>query len=55
MIETTGGREARLPPVLNNITLAAFAASLSARALDPVLPHVASDFSVSGAITAFVV
>ena len=37
----------RLPPALNIITLATFAASLSARALDPVLPHVAEDFSVS--------
>jgi predicted MFS family arabinose efflux permease len=37
----------RLPPALNIITLATFAASLSARALDPVLPHVAEDFNVS--------
>ncbi len=37
----------RLPPALNIITLATFAASLSARALDPVLPHVAEDFDVS--------
>jgi len=37
----------RLPPALNIITLATFAASLSARALDPVLPHVADDFGVS--------
>src|SRR3954447_15877438 len=36
-----------LPQVLNIIALATFAASLSARALDPVLPHVADDFSVS--------
>jgi hypothetical protein len=36
-----------MPPLLNIITLATFAASLSARALDPVLPHVASDFGVS--------
>src|SRR3981189_2842358 len=36
-----------MPPVLNIIALATFAASLSARALDPVLPHVASDFNVS--------
>ena len=36
-----------MPPVLNIIALATFAASLSARALDPVLPHVASDVSVS--------
>src|SRR3954468_2383924 len=37
----------RLPPALNIIALATFAASLSARALDPVLPHVADDFGVS--------
>src|SRR5712672_4371625 len=39
--------EQRMPPALNIIALATFAASLSARALDPVLPHVADDFSVS--------
>jgi predicted MFS family arabinose efflux permease len=45
----TGSRpqEARLPPVLNIIALATFSASLSARALDPVLPHVADDFGIS--------
>lgn len=42
----------RLPPALNIITLATFAASLSARALDPVLPHVADDFGVSIATAA---
>jgi predicted MFS family arabinose efflux permease len=42
----------RLPPALNIITLATFAASLSARALDPVLPHVADDFGVSIAAAA---
>jgi predicted MFS family arabinose efflux permease len=52
MTETTGGRDTRLPPVLNIIALSTFAASLSARALDPVLPHVASDFSVSIATAA---
>jgi predicted MFS family arabinose efflux permease len=41
-----------MPPVLNIIALATFAASLSARALDPVLPQVASDFSVSIATAA---
>jgi predicted MFS family arabinose efflux permease len=41
-----------LPPLLNVIALSTFAASLSARALDPVLPHVASDFSVSIATAA---
>ena len=45
-------KQSRLPPVLNIIALATFAASLSARALDPVLPHVASDFSVSIATAA---
>ena len=35
----------RMPPALNIIALATFSASLSARALDPVLPHVAEDFS----------
>lgn len=42
----------RLPPALNIIALATFSASLSARALDPVLPHVAEDFSVSIAAAA---
>ena len=42
----------RLPPALNIIALATFAASLSARALDPVLPHVAEDFSVGIATAA---
>jgi len=32
--------EQRMPPALNIIALATFAASLPARALDPVLPHV---------------
>ncbi len=41
-----------MPPVLNIIALATFAASLSTRALDPVLPHVASDFGVSIAAAA---
>jgi len=42
----------RMPPALNIIALATFSASLSARALDPVLPHVATDFSVSIATAA---
>jgi len=42
----------RLPPALNIITVACFAASLSVRALDPVLPHVAGDFGVSIATAA---
>jgi predicted MFS family arabinose efflux permease len=41
-----------MPPALNIITLATFAASLSARALDPVLPHVADDLGVSIAAAA---
>src|SRR6185295_18674930 len=41
-----------MPPVLNIIALATFAASLSARALDPVLPHVADDFGVGIATAA---
>ena len=41
-----------LPPALNIIAIATFAASLSARALDPVLPHVADEFSVSIATAA---
>jgi predicted MFS family arabinose efflux permease len=44
--------EARLPPAINIIALANFAASLSARALDPVLPHVAGDFGISIATAA---
>ena len=42
----------RLPPALNIIALATFSAALSARALDPVLPHVAEDFCVSIATAA---
>src|SRR6476620_4864355 len=42
----------RMPPALNIIALATFSAALSARALDPVLPHVAEDFSVSIATAA---
>ena len=42
----------RMPPAINVIALATFAASLSARALDPVLPHVADDFGVSIAAAA---
>src|SRR5438045_8995693 len=42
----------KMPPILNIIALASFAASLSARALDPVLPHIAEDFAVSIATAA---
>lgn len=41
-----------LPPAINVIALATFAASLSVRALDPVLPHVAEEFGVSIATAA---
>ena len=41
-----------MPPALNIIALATFSASLSARALDPVLPHVAEDFGISIATAA---
>ena len=44
--------EQRLPPALNIIALATFAASLSVRALDPVLPHVADEFGVGIATAA---
>jgi predicted MFS family arabinose efflux permease len=47
----TGLREQRLP-ALNIIALATFAASLSARALDPVLPHVADDLTIKIATAA---
>jgi len=36
-----------MPPAINIIAIATFAASLSARALDPVLPHVADEFTIS--------
>ena len=42
----------RMPPAINIIALATFAASLSARALDPALPHVADEFGVSIATAA---
>src|SRR4051812_13731996 len=41
-----------MPPVLNIIALASFAAALSMRALDPVLPHVADDLLVTVAVAA---
>ena len=41
-----------LPTALYVISGASFAAALSARALDPVLPHVAEDFGVSIATAA---
>jgi predicted MFS family arabinose efflux permease len=45
-------QDQRLPPVLDIIALATFSASLSARALDPALPHVADEFGVSIAAAA---
>src|SRR5260370_30519113 len=53
-MQQTGLRadQQRMPPALNIIALATFAASLSARALDPVLPHVADEFGVSIATAA---
>ena len=45
-------RDQRLPPAINVIALTSFAASLSTRALDPVLPHIAADFGVSIATAA---
>jgi predicted MFS family arabinose efflux permease len=45
-------RNQRLPPAINVIALTSFAASLSTRALDPVLPHIAADFGVSIATAA---
>lgn len=44
--------EPRMPPAINIIALATFAASLSARALDPVLPRIADEFGVSIAAAA---
>jgi predicted MFS family arabinose efflux permease len=48
---TAAGKH-KLPPLLNIIALATFAASLSTRAMDPVLPHVADDLSVTVATAA---
>lgn len=42
----------RIPSVIYVIALATFSAALSARALDPVLPHVAEDFSITIATAA---
>src|SRR5689334_9925 len=41
-----------MPPAINIISIATFAASLSARALDPVLPHIADDFGITIATAA---
>ena len=47
MLQTATRPHDRMPPAINIIAIATFAASLSARALDPVLPHVADEFSIS--------
>jgi predicted MFS family arabinose efflux permease len=53
MPESSGRqKDQRLPPAINIIALTSFAASLSTRALDPVLPHVAADFGISIATAA---
>ena len=44
--EAAPPRDHGLPPVINVLAAASFAASLSTRALDPLLPHIAGDFSV---------
>jgi len=41
-----------MPTAINIISIATFAASLSARALDPVLPHIADDFGITIATAA---
>jgi len=52
MARNTAADEQRMPPALNIIALATFAANLSSRALDPVLPHVADDFGIGIATAA---
>jgi predicted MFS family arabinose efflux permease len=47
MPDTLPRPQDRMPPAINIIAIATFAASLSVRALDPVLPHVADEFSVT--------
>ena len=42
--QATAPHDQRIPSVIYVIALATFSAALSARALDPVLPHVAEDF-----------
>jgi predicted MFS family arabinose efflux permease len=49
---TAAAGKHKLPPLLNIIALATFAASLSTRAMDPVLPHVADDLAVTVATAA---
>jgi predicted MFS family arabinose efflux permease len=52
MPETPPRPHDRMPPAINIIAIATFAASLSARALDPVLPHIAGEFQISIATAA---
>ena len=52
MPQTASRPADRMPPAINIIAIATFAASLSARALDPVLPHVAGEFGISIAAAA---
>ncbi|HET7886232.1 MAG TPA: MFS transporter [Bradyrhizobium sp.] len=52
MLKTPPRPHDRMPPAINIIAIATFAASLSARALDPVLPHVADEFGISIATAA---
>jgi predicted MFS family arabinose efflux permease len=52
MLESASRPHDRMPPAINIIAIATFAASLSARALDPVLPHVADEFGITIATAA---
>lgn len=47
-----GTNEVLMPPILNVIAVTTFAANLSARSMEPVLPLVASDFGVTVAVAA---
>jgi predicted MFS family arabinose efflux permease len=49
-----GGAAVRetMPPIITVIAITTFAASLSSRAIDPVLPHIADDFTVTAAVAA---
>ncbi|MBS0530112.1 MAG: MFS transporter [Proteobacteria bacterium] len=49
---TAAAAKHKLPPLLNVIALATFAASLSTRAMDPLLPHIADDLAVTVATAA---
>jgi predicted MFS family arabinose efflux permease len=49
---TVAAGKHKLPPLLNIIALATFAASLSTRSMDPLLPHIADDLSVTVATAA---